>query len=249
VPRDKKGKIAMTRKVKDAFMKHISMIILLTLIMAGNTFAYDWLTFMAKNPSEPDIIRLFGKPSKAGTLYNQIDYETFTKVNKLDYYMLEYDKPLHSHSSIYQSPIGIEANVVMVWIARPGSSFADVQGNKPLVNGIDFMFSGENRDRAFSTFTFDKSCDNEESSCHLTEKCWQVRISASDQFKNYYYVFAEKYDDNAIYILQCLKTDALVTRCFDDFATLELHKNKAFDPKFIPQWKKECEESKRNIKK
>jgi hypothetical protein len=38
-------------------------------------------------------------PRKAVTLYDQFDYETFTRINKLDMYSLEYDKPRGSVTS------------------------------------------------------------------------------------------------------------------------------------------------------
>jgi hypothetical protein len=73
-------------------MKHILITIVLTIVV-GYSFAFDWSIFSQKSLSEQDAVRLFGKPSKAGTLYDQVDYETFTRINKLDMYSLEYDKP------------------------------------------------------------------------------------------------------------------------------------------------------------
>jgi hypothetical protein len=50
-------------------MKHILITILIVLTIAvGNSFAFDCSIFSQKCLSEQDVVRLFGKPSKAGTL-------------------------------------------------------------------------------------------------------------------------------------------------------------------------------------
>jgi hypothetical protein len=226
-------------------MKHILITLLLVLIIVGNAFAFDWPNFIARNPNEQEVVRLLGKPSKAGTLYDEIDYETFLRINKLDVYMLKYEKSLTNHSKLFQSPLGVEATFFEVWFAKPGS-LPNKQGKATRIFSIDFFFSGEDRDKAFTAFKFDKKCDNEDSACFFTQKCWQVTISPSKEYKNYSDIFAQKYEDGFDYMFTCFMAAPTGAYCLDDLERLSLKYHiDTFDKS---KMKKECEESKKGVK-
>lgn len=226
-------------------MKHTLITILLVFTIVGNLFAFDWSNFIKKNPGEQEVVRLLGKPSKAGTLYDEIDYETFIKINKLDVYMLKYEKLPLNHNKIFQSPLGIEASFIEVWFAKPGS-LPNMQGDVTSMFSIDFFFSGEDRDRAFTAFKFDKKCDNENSACFFTQDCWQVSINPSKEYNNYDDIFAQKYEDGVDYTFTCFKAAPTGVSCLDDLERLSLkyHIN-TLDK---TEMKKECEKSKKGIK-
>lgn len=219
-------------------MKYIVVSILLVLTSVGVAFGFDWPLFISKSPSEQEVIRLLGKPSKAGTLYDQVDYETFTKINKLDIYMLEYDKP-------FQSPLDIDATSFMVWLAKPGS-YLNKEGTVEGVFSVDFFFSGRDKHNAYAALKFDKKCINENSACFFVQKCWKVTISPSKEYKNYYYVFAQKYVDGTTYEFSCSKATSMGMDCLDDEVCLTLRHFEALD---IAKLKKECEQSKKGAKK
>lgn len=228
-------------------MKHIIITILLVLAIVGNVFAFDWSIFTKKSLSEVEAVRLLGKPSKAGTLYDQVDYKTFTRINKLDIYMLEYDKPLNKHSDNFQSPLGIDATSFMVWFAKP-KSYLNNKGNVEHVFSIDFFFSGKDKDRAYAALKFDKKCDNENWACFFLQKCWKVTIDQSKEYKNYGQVFAQKFEDGATYDFGCSKATPDGMYCLDDEVrlSLKLNLNDSLD---ILTLKKECEESQKGVKK
>jgi hypothetical protein len=228
-------------------MKHILVAMLLVLTIASNVFAFNWSLITTKSPSEQWVVNLLGKPSKAGTLYDQIDYGKFTRNNNLDIYMLEYDRPPNNHNKIFESPLGVDATYFMVWFAKPGTLLNN-EGNVTRMFAIDFFFSGEDRDRAFTAFKFDTKCDNEDSSCFFTQKCWQVTISPSKDYKKYYEIFARKYEVGAIYNFLCLKAGPMGADCLDDSVRLGLNVY-SIEPQEILKMQKACEEGKHVIKK
>jgi len=229
-------------------MKHILIILLLVLSTVGNVFAFDWSIFATKSPSEEEVVRILGKPSKAGTLYDQVDYETFKKINKLDIYMLEYDESLNGNKKIFQSPLGVNATSILIWFGKSGS-MVNLEGKVTKMFGIDFFFSGEDRDRAFTAFKFDKKCENKNDACFFTQQCWQVDISPSKDYKNFDEIYARKWVNGASYQFMCSKVEPVLTHCLDEEVRLTLHNDILLqDPKVVPRWKKECEESKKGAK-
>jgi hypothetical protein len=58
----------------------------------------------------------------------------------------------------------------MVWFSK-ASRLSNTQEDATRMSGIDFVFSGQDRDRAFTAFSFDKTYDNKSSACFLTQKC------------------------------------------------------------------------------
>ncbi len=226
-------------------MKHISISIVLVLTMAGHVFAFDWSTYFTSSPNEQEVVSLLGKPSKAGTLYGQIDYETFTRINKPDIYMLEYDRSLRNHNKIFQSPLGIEASFIEIWFAKPGS-LPNMQGKVTRIFSIDFFFSGKDRDKAFTAFKSDKKCDNEDLACFFSQKCWQVTMYPSKEYKKYADIFARKYEDGFDYLFTCFKAAPTGAYCLDNLERLSLKYHT--DTLDKQKMKKECEENKEGFK-
>lgn len=191
----------------------------------------DW-TFIKTSPTEKEVVHLLGKPSKAGTLYDQVDYETFHKINKLDMYMLEYA------ASNLQSPLGVNASNIRIWFRKGRTSSADL------------TFSGKEKDQAYAAFKWDKKCENDNSACLLTEKCWEVKFHPSKDYKNYNEIYAEKIEDGFTYVFSCLKIAGMYTYtdyCLDDEIILTIFKtgpSKPHDQQTIQQWMKECADSK-----